>query len=103
MKPGNKSKQMFGNKASIDELDKKIFFVIKFWLMSVFQGTAIIVIVFFLGQINALGLLLLGAVLFVVSLVLSRRFDKQINALALWLASIVNKHPKIRELIVASV
>jgi len=90
-------------KTRMDELDEKIFLVIKFWLMSVFQGVALIVIVFFLGAVDALHLLLIGIVLFIASLVITKRFDKKISALALWITKKLNHYPKIRKIIIKSI
>ena len=101
MKPRNS--KLAKKNPHANALDEKIFFAVKFWLMSVFQGTALIIIVFFLGQIDALGLILLGIVLFCLALIISRRFDSHISALALFITSKVNKHPKLRSMILANI
>ena len=96
----NKRKE---KKARTSTLDDKIFLVIKFWLMSVFQGAALIAIVFFLGAVDAIGLLMIGIVLFVASLVITKRFDNVIVAIALWIVKRINKHARLREIILKSI
>jgi hypothetical protein len=84
-------------------LDEKVFFVIKYWMMSFFQGLAIILIVFFMGVINAVELIILGVILFVVSLVISRRFDKNISSLAVKIGKKLASYPKLEKLLLKNI
>jgi len=84
-------------------IDEKIFFIIKFWLITTLQGFLMILIVFFLGSINAIGLALIGFGLFVFSVVLTSKFNKTISLIALKLREKLKKYPKIEEMILKSV
>jgi len=84
-------------------LDEKLFFVIKYWLMSAFQGLAIIIIVFLLGAVTAGELILLGILLFIVSLLVSRHFDKNISALAFKITKKLADYPKIKKLLIRNI
>lgn len=96
-------KQKWAKKNLMSALDEKIFFVIKYWLMSAFQGVAIIIVVFFLGAVNVLELIILGAILFIISLVLSRRFNENISSLAMKITLKLNKYPKIKKMIAKNI
>jgi len=71
--------------------------------MSFFQGVAIIVVVFLLGAINALQLIILGIILFFISLVISRHFDKKITSIAKIIAKKLVNYPKIESLLLKSI
>jgi len=90
-------------KPLMSTLDEKIFFVIKYWIMSVFQGAAIIVVVFFLGTVDALGLILLGIIFFLVALIISKYFDKNISALAFWATKKLDNYPKVKNRLAKSI
>jgi ABC-type multidrug transport system fused ATPase/permease subunit len=101
---GSKGKKAVARKKTMDDsLDSKVFFVIKFWLMSAFQGIVMVLIVFFLGTIDAIQLIIIGIVLFVVSLVVSTRFDKNITWVAVKIGKRLAKYPKVEKLLLKSI
>jgi len=99
----SKNKRAIEDKNLACRIDEKVFFVIKYWIMSFFQGVAIIVVVFLLGAINALQLIILGIILFFISLVISRHFDKKITSIAKIIAKKLVNYPKIESLLLKSI
>jgi ABC-type transport system involved in cytochrome bd biosynthesis fused ATPase/permease subunit len=75
---------------------QRLYFVIRSAIMSLISASIFFVAILYLGTINVIQAILLGLLLFVASLVLSRLLDKQIIALSKHILNYLNKHKKAR-------
>ena len=75
---------------------QRLYFVVRSVLMSLISALVYFVVVLYLGAINAVQAAFLGVFVFIVSLFVSRFFDKQIIKVSKRIISLLNKYKKIK-------
>ena len=75
---------------------QRLYFVVRSVLMSLISALIYFVVVLYLGAIDAVQAAFLGVFVFVVALVVSRLFDKQIVRASKKIISFLNKHKQLR-------
>jgi ABC-type transport system involved in cytochrome bd biosynthesis fused ATPase/permease subunit len=75
---------------------QRLYFVVRSVLMSLISALIYFAVVLYLGTIDAVQAALIGVFVFVVALVVSRLFDKQIVKVSKKIIRILNKYKKIR-------
>ena len=75
---------------------QRLYFVVRSVLMSLISALIYFVVVLYFGTIDAVQAAFLGVFVFIVALVVSRLFDKQIVAASKKIISILNRYKKIR-------
>ena len=75
---------------------QRLYFVIRSVIMSLISALIYFTVVLYLGSINAIQAALVGFFVFIVALVVSRLFDKQIVAGSKKIIRYLNKYEKIR-------
>ena len=78
---------------------QRLYFVVRSAIMSLISALITFTIVGILGSINVVEAVLIGIVLFVASLVISRLFDKQIVKLSQKIISILSRHKRASEFV----
>ncbi len=78
---------------------QRLYFVVRSAIMSLISALITFTIVGILGSIDVVEAVLIGIVLFVASLVISRLFDKQIVKLSQKIISILCKHKRASEFV----
>lgn len=76
-----------------------LYFIIRSWLMSNINAVLLLSIVFVLGSINFWQTIVIGVVLFIVSLAISRLFETQMEHATKKIMKYLDKHKKIKNLI----
>jgi type IV secretory pathway TrbD component len=71
-------------------------FIVRSGIMIIINGLLFVIIVFFLGSINALQVIALGILLYFVSLALSKILNTEINMVTNLIVKILNKHEKFK-------
>jgi len=79
--------------------EERLYFIIRSVLMSIIFGAMYLTILWFLVTINFFQSLVLGAVLFIVSLIISRLFDSQITTITRIILNFMNMHKKIKKFV----
>jgi hypothetical protein len=80
--------------------DEKIFYIVKSLLLGCFGSLAFLSIVFILGSIEFMQAVYLGIMLFVLPYIIGRHFEKQIDSTALHVTKWLDKHPRLKGIIV---
>jgi ABC-type transport system involved in cytochrome bd biosynthesis fused ATPase/permease subunit len=75
---------------------QRLYFVVRSVLMSLISALIYFVVVLYFGTINAVQAAFLGVFVFIVALVVSRLFDKQIVVVSKKIIYYLNKYRKIR-------
>ena len=75
---------------------QRLYFVVRSVLMSLISALIYFVVVLYFGTINAVQAAFLGIFVFIVALIVSRLFDKQIVTVSKKIISILNRYKKIR-------
>jgi ABC-type transport system involved in cytochrome bd biosynthesis fused ATPase/permease subunit len=75
---------------------QRLYFVVRSVLMSLISALIYFVVVLYFGTIDAVQAAFLGVFVFIVALVVSRLFDKQIVAASKKIIRFLNKYRKIR-------
>jgi ABC-type transport system involved in cytochrome bd biosynthesis fused ATPase/permease subunit len=75
---------------------QRLYFVVRSVLMSLISALIYFLVVLYLGAIDAVQAAFLGVFVFVVALVVSRLFDKQIVTASKKIISFLNKHKRAR-------
>lgn len=75
---------------------QRLYFVVRSILMSLISALIYFVAVLYFGTINAVQAALIGIVVFIVALVVSRLFDKQIVKASKKTVNYLNKYERIR-------
>ena len=78
---------------------QRLYFVIRSVIMGLISALITFMVVWFLGTIQVAQVLLLGLFVFIIALVVSRLFDKQIVKASKKIITILNKHKRLRTLI----
>ena len=75
---------------------QRLYFVVRSVIMSLISAVIYFTVVLYLGSINAVQAALVGVFVFIVALVVSRLFDKQIVAGSKKIIRYLNKYERIR-------
>jgi ABC-type transport system involved in cytochrome bd biosynthesis fused ATPase/permease subunit len=75
---------------------QRLYFVVRSVLMSLISALIYFIVVLYFGTINAVQAAFLGVFVFIVALVASRLFDKQIVTASKKIISFLNKYQRIR-------
>ena len=78
---------------------QRLYFVVRSVLMSLISALVYFVVVLYFGTINAVQAAFLGVFVFIVALVVSRLFDKQIVTASKKIISYLNKHRGFRRFV----
>jgi ABC-type transport system involved in cytochrome bd biosynthesis fused ATPase/permease subunit len=101
-KPGVADSQQVGTRGAMTAVitesvqTQRLYFVVRSVLMSLISALIYFLVVLYLGAIDAVQAALLGVFVFIVALVVSRLFDKQIVTASKKIISFLNKHERIR-------
>jgi hypothetical protein len=75
---------------------QRLYFVVRSMLMSLIGAIIYFIVVLYFGTIDAVQAAFLGAFVFIVALIVSRLFDKQIVTVSKKITGFLNKYRKIR-------
>lgn len=75
---------------------QRLYFVVRSILMSLISALIYFLMVLYLGTIDAVQAALIGILVFIVALVVSRLFDKQIVKVSKKIVNYLNKYKRIR-------
>jgi ABC-type transport system involved in cytochrome bd biosynthesis fused ATPase/permease subunit len=78
---------------------QRLYFVVRSVLMSLISALIYFVVVLYLGVIDAVQAAFLGVFVFIVALVASRLFDKQIVAASKKIVRFLNKYTRVRSFV----
>jgi ABC-type transport system involved in cytochrome bd biosynthesis fused ATPase/permease subunit len=78
---------------------QRLYFVVRSVLMSLISALVYFFVVLYFGTIDAVQAAFLGVFVFVVALVVSRLFDKQIVAASKKIISYMNRHREFRRFV----
>jgi VIT1/CCC1 family predicted Fe2+/Mn2+ transporter len=78
---------------------QRLYFVIRSVIMGLISGLITLIVVWFLGTVQVAQVILLGLFVFIVALVVSRLFDKQIVKASKKIITILDKHERLRTFI----
>ena len=78
---------------------QRLYFVVRSAIMSLISAAITFTIVGYLGSIGVVEAVLLGIVLFVASLVVSRLFDRQIVKLSKKIVNVLSRHKRASEFV----
>ena len=78
---------------------QRLYFVVRSAIMSLISALMFFIVVLYLGAIDATQAVFLGIFLFVASLVASRLFDRQIVKVSKRIINFLNKHKRLRMLV----
>jgi len=77
----------------------RLYFVIRSWIMGQIGGLIFLSIVWFLGSIDFFQAIMIGAFVFVISLIISRLLDRYINKGTRRILRFLSKHTRIKRFI----
>lgn len=78
---------------------ERLYFVVRSVIMSLMSALVALVVVWYLGTIGVAQAVFLGILSFVVSLVVSRLFDKQIVGVSTRIVKFLMRHRRAREFV----
>ena len=78
---------------------QRLYFVIRSVIMGLISALITFIVVWFLGTVQVAQVILLGLFVFIIALVVSRLFDKQIVKASKKIITILNKHKRLRTFI----
>jgi VIT1/CCC1 family predicted Fe2+/Mn2+ transporter len=78
---------------------QRLYFIIRAAIMSVLGGVVTFFYVSFFGQIGVVLAVIMGVLIFIVGLIVTRLFDKQIVKATKYIVRRLGRHKKIREFI----
>ena len=79
--------------------ENKLYFIIRSSIMSLTSAIIFLITVWYLVTINFIQTVFLGIFIFVLSLVISRLFELEINKGTNKILKYLNKHPRLKKLI----
>ena len=78
---------------------QRLYFVIRSVIMGLISALITFMVVWYLGTVQVAQVILLGLFVFIIALVVSRLFDKQIVKTSKKIITILNKHKRLRTFI----
>jgi ABC-type transport system involved in cytochrome bd biosynthesis fused ATPase/permease subunit len=78
---------------------QRLYFVVRSVIMSLISALIYFVVVLFLGAINAVQAAVLGFFVFIIALVISRLFDKQIVRASKKIVQYLHKYRRVRKFV----
>jgi hypothetical protein len=85
---------------SRDAPDERIFFIVKYLILGCFESLFFLLTVLYLGSINIWQAVYIGLLLFFTPFIIGRYFEREIDWIALRVTNRLNRHPKIKRIIV---
>ncbi len=79
--------------------EERLYFIIRSYIMGIIGGMILPVATLILGSINFIQIVILSLFVFIVSLVISRCFEKYIDKIAMKILRYLNKYYKIKKFI----
>ncbi|MEM5834835.1 MAG: hypothetical protein QXQ69_03245 [Candidatus Aenigmatarchaeota archaeon] len=79
--------------------EERLYFIVRSYLMGCVGGIIFPAIVFILGKINWIQSIIIGTFVYIISLAISRVFEKQIDKITQKILIHLNKHKKIKSFI----
>jgi ABC-type transport system involved in cytochrome bd biosynthesis fused ATPase/permease subunit len=79
--------------------EERLYFIVRSYIMGCISGIIFPAIVFVLGKINWIETIIIGTFVYIISLVISRVFDNQINIVTEKVLKYLNKYKKIKNFI----
>lgn len=77
----------------------RLYFIIRSWLVGIFCSLIIYIFILIRGSINFIQAVIIGAIAFVVSLAVSRLFDKYIEKTVKKILKFLDRHTSIKSFI----
>jgi Flp pilus assembly protein TadB len=78
---------------------QRLYFVIRSVIMGLISALITFMVVWYLGTVQVAQVILLGLFVFIIALIVSRLFDKQIVKASKKIITLLNKHEKLRTFI----
>jgi ABC-type multidrug transport system fused ATPase/permease subunit len=78
---------------------QRLYFIIRSFLMGLVSAAVTYLVIWYLGSINVIGSIILGTVVFVFSLAMTRLFDTQITQVTKKIVELMASHKAIRDFI----
>ena len=78
---------------------QRLYFIIRSFLMGLVSAAVTYLVIWYLGSINVIGSIILGTVVFVFSLAMTRLFDTQITQATKKIVELMTSHRAIRDFI----
>jgi len=91
---------MLSKKYRKNRSEDKLYFIIKSWLMGQIGGIILYIAILILGSINFVQAIIVGIFGFIISLMISRYFEKYINIITKKIMRFLNRHKKIGNFII---
>lgn len=80
--------------------DKRIFFVVKYWIMINLQTVIFSIVIFCLGTINFLQAVVVGLTMLFITFLIGRHFDTSICKVALKVTNGLERFPTVKRAII---
>lgn len=80
---------------------QRLYFVVRSAIMSAISALFFFIVVWYLGTVNVVQAVFLGLFLFIFSLFFSRLFDKQIIMVSRWIISYMERHRRVRMVVLS--
>jgi len=91
---------MLSKKYRKNRSEDKLYFIIRSWLMGQIGGIILYIAILILGSINFVQAIIIGIFGFIISLMISRYFEKYINIITKKIMRFLNRHKKIGNFII---
>lgn len=86
--------------AGRDDPDERIFFIIKYWILGCFESLFFLLIILALGSINFWQAIYISLVLLFLPFAIGRYFEEEIDWAALRATKGLNRHPRLKRMLV---
>jgi hypothetical protein len=83
----------------MNEEERRLYFIIRSWLMGYVGAAILFITVFILGTINFIQTVLISTFAFFASLLISRLFDKQVEKLVGRILKFLKKRQKLKDFV----
>jgi len=91
---------MLSKKYRKNRSEDKLYFIIKSWLMGQIGGIILYIAILILGSINFVQAIIVGIFGFIISLMISRYFEKYINKMTKKIMKFLNRYNRIENFII---
>ena len=83
------------------EENYRLHFIVKSFLMGQISAAFIVIVVFFIGRVNYLQLIVIGAAAYILSLVILRIGDSLIELISHKILNFLQRHPSAKKFILS--
>jgi len=91
---------MLSKKYRKNRSEDKLYFIIRSWLMGQIGGIILYIAILILGSINFVQAIIVGIFGFIISLMISRYFEKYINKMTKKIMKFLNRYNRIENFII---